>query len=210
MAQHFVPEWRRRKSAAFDLANNSSAKGTSITDLWGRPVEMYGNVNFSIYSAQACNARCRFCAEELRPASRGRELQQQRRVEADDGVYFEALQRCLEALRSAQPTISITGGEPSKDARLPRMLELCAGFASRRRSLSTNGSGLSFGLISICCVATRSAFGRVRSGRPGSLRRDRSIWCFSTLRTITPRGDAACATAAFLPAMIIRRAIPAS
>jgi molybdenum cofactor biosynthesis enzyme MoaA len=67
---------------------------------------------------------------------------QQRVVEADDGVYFDALERCLEALRPLSPTLSITGGEPSKDRRLPAILELCARFPAKRRSLTTNGSGL--------------------------------------------------------------------
>lgn len=142
MSAEFVPEWRRRKSAAFELVGNSTAGRTVELDLWGRPVSVYANANFSVYSAQVCNARCRFCVEELRPASRGRALGQQRTVERDDGLYFAALERSLEALRPLAPTISITGGEPSKDPRLPRILQLCAGFASKRRSLTTNGSGL--------------------------------------------------------------------
>jgi cyclic pyranopterin phosphate synthase len=138
----FVPEWRRRKSAAFDLAGNSTAGRSIELDLWGRPIFVYANANFSVYSAQVCNARCRFCVEELRPASRGRALVQQRTVEADDARYFTALEQSLEVLRPLGPTISITGGEPSKDPRLPRILALCARFPSKRRSLTTNGSGL--------------------------------------------------------------------
>jgi GTP 3',8-cyclase len=137
-----VLDWRRRKSAAFDLADNSTAGRTIELDLWGRPVSVYANANFSVYSAQVCNARCRFCVEELRPASRGRLLEQQRTVEEDDACYFAALERSLEVLRPLAPTISITGGEPSKDPRLPRILALCRQFPSKRRSLTTNGSGL--------------------------------------------------------------------
>ncbi|MFV8749375.1 radical SAM protein [Nannocystaceae bacterium ST9] len=138
----FEPHWRRRKSAAFDLAANSTAGGTLNLDLWGRPLEVYANANFSIYSAQTCNARCRFCVEELRPASRGRALAQQRTIEADDARYFAALERSLVELRPLAPTISITGGEPSKDPRMARILALCTRFPSKRRSLTTNGSGL--------------------------------------------------------------------
>ena len=79
-AGKFIDGWRRRKSAAFDLRENSSAGETLALDLWGRRHEVYGNANFSVYSAQTCNARCRFCVEELRPASRGRELTPQRTV----------------------------------------------------------------------------------------------------------------------------------
>jgi MoaA/NifB/PqqE/SkfB family radical SAM enzyme len=142
MNTQFVSEWRRRKSAAFDLAGNSTAGRTIELDMWGKPVSIYANANFSVYSAQTCNARCRFCVEELRPASRGRALEQQRTIEADDVSYFAALERSLELLRPLAPTISITGGEPSKDPRLPRILELCSKFPSKRRSLTTNGSGL--------------------------------------------------------------------
>ena len=37
-------------------------------------MQVYNNVNLSIYSGQTCNARCPFCVEELRPLSKGLEL----------------------------------------------------------------------------------------------------------------------------------------
>jgi len=142
MTAVFREHLRRNKSAAFDLKANSTAGHTIRFDLWGSEVEVYANANLSIYSAQTCNARCPFCVEELRPASRGMELAHQRTVEQDDGRYFEALGKTLQALRPLTPTFSITGGEPSKDARLPRILRTCAGFDSPRRTITTNGSGL--------------------------------------------------------------------
>ena len=138
----FVSQWRRRKSAAFDLHTNSSAGQAIALNLWGQARSIYANANFSVYSAQTCNARCRFCVEELRPASRGRALAQQRTVEPNERIYFAALEAALEALRPLAPTISITGGEPSKDPRLPKILALCSRYPSKRRSLTTNGSGL--------------------------------------------------------------------
>ena len=138
----FHEGWRRLKCRAFDLTDNSSAGGTVSFDLWGRQVEVYGNANFSVYSAQTCNAKCRFCVEELRPASRGHALALQKSVEQDDRRYLAALEECLEGLRPLRPTISITGGEPSIDPRLPRILELCAGYPAPRRTVTTNGSGL--------------------------------------------------------------------
>ena len=68
----FMEAWRRLKSRAFDLENNSTAKRVVEFELWGQPVRVYANANLSIYSAQRCNARCHFCVEELRPASRER------------------------------------------------------------------------------------------------------------------------------------------
>src|SRR4029077_13087040 len=115
----FDARLRRLKSKAFDLATNSSARRTVTFDLWGRPVRVYANANLSVYSAQACNARCPFCVEELRPASRGRELAVQKIVERDDARYLARLESVLEALRPLDPSVSVTGGEPSKDPRLP-------------------------------------------------------------------------------------------
>lgn len=139
---HFVPQWRAEQSEAFDLHGNSTARGTVTFDLWGRPVTAYANANLSIYSAQACNARCAFCVEELRPASRGVALDRQKIVEADDARYFAALDEVLDALKPLNPSVSVTGGEPSQDVRLPRILRSLQARDARKRTVTTNGSGL--------------------------------------------------------------------
>ena len=136
----FVELWRRRKSAAFDLASNSSAGRTVDLEVFGRRLRIYANANLSIYSAQACEARCPFCVEELRPASRGVRLE--KAGEPDEERYFGALRATLAALRPLDPSVSITGGEASRDPRLPRILRSLAGHGARRRTLTTNGSGL--------------------------------------------------------------------
>ncbi len=138
----FVDDYRRRKSAAFDLATNSTARAAVPVDLWGETVTVYANANLSLYSAQTCNARCAFCVEELRPASRGTLLQTQKTIETDDGRYFAALEEVLTALASFSPSVSVTGGEPSKDPRLPRVLRTIAAHDARKRTLTTNASGL--------------------------------------------------------------------
>lgn len=138
----FVEAWRRQKSAAFDLPANSTARRVVHFELWGRPVRAYANANLSIYSAQACNAKCPFCVEELRPASRGTQLGLQKRVERDDHRYFDKLERVLDALRPLDPSVSVTGGEPSIDPRLPVILRLLADRNARKRTMTTNGSGL--------------------------------------------------------------------
>jgi molybdenum cofactor biosynthesis enzyme MoaA len=136
----FNDAWRRQKSAAFQLDLNSTARQTIEIDLWGRRAQIYANANLSIYSAQKCNAACPFCVEELRPASRGVELVAQKAIESDDERYFDHLAQVLQALQPLRPSVSITGGEPSKDPRLPRILR--ATEAQRQRTLTTNGSGL--------------------------------------------------------------------
>jgi len=138
----FVPDWRTLQSAAFDLHANSTARDTVTFDLWGQPVTAYANANLSIYSAQACNARCAFCVEELRPASRGVALERQKTIETDDERYFGALEATLLALKPLNPSVSVTGGEPSLDTRLPRILRTLQAQGARKRTLTTNGSGL--------------------------------------------------------------------
>ncbi len=137
-----IPEWRRAKSAAFDLERNSTGRRTIPVDFWGATRPVYANANFSVYSAQACNARCTFCVEELRPASRGGALAMQKSVESDDERYFAALEEVLRTVRPLDPSVSVTGGEPSKDPRLPRILRTIAACGGRRRTVTTNGSGL--------------------------------------------------------------------
>jgi MoaA/NifB/PqqE/SkfB family radical SAM enzyme len=137
----FQESWRRQKSRAFDLYANSTARRAITFPLWGRSITAYANANLSIYSAQRCNARCPFCVEELRPASRGKSLRAQKQIERDDARYFRRLEETLDALRPLAPTLSITGGEPSKDPRLPRILECVAKMPAKRKTLTTNGSG---------------------------------------------------------------------
>ena len=138
----FRPEFRADPRGAFDLWRTATGRGTVPIELQGRRYLAYKNLNFSVYSGQRCNARCGFCVEELRPLSRGRELAAQRTVEVDDARYFERLEAALDAVAPLNPSVSITGGEPSLDPRLPRLLETLALRGSRKRTLTTNGSGL--------------------------------------------------------------------
>jgi GTP 3',8-cyclase len=138
----FVDAWRRQKCRAFDLERNSTAREIVEFELWGQPVRIYANANLSVYSAQTCNAHCRFCVEELRPLSRGGELTAQKQVERDDARYFSRLNEALCALRPLNPSVSVTGGEASKDPRLPEILSTLAAHNGRKRTLTTNGSGL--------------------------------------------------------------------
>ena len=88
---------------------SAPAVPTVPVDFWGDRRDVYANANLSMYSAQACNARCAFCVEELRPASRGTELAAQKTVEDDDGRWFHALERVLDVLqRDLRPSVSVT------------------------------------------------------------------------------------------------------
>ncbi|MGH9760245.1 MAG: radical SAM protein, partial [Blastocatellia bacterium] len=100
----FIDSWRRRKSAAFDLARNSTGGRTVEIDFQGVSRAVYSNANLSVYSGQTCNARCPFCVEELRPASRGSSLGFQKDVESEGELYFTALENALDILQELNPS----------------------------------------------------------------------------------------------------------
>ncbi len=138
----FNYEWRNARSTLFELEKNSTTGQAIPFDFWGKAARIYTNANFSIYSAQKCNARCAFCVEELRPSSRGTELAVQKIIEQEDSRYFGALHAVLQLLAPLRLSVSLTGGEASKDRRLPRILEELKPFFPRKLTLTTNGSGL--------------------------------------------------------------------
>lgn len=141
-ARPFRADWRAAKSRAFDLVGNSTGGGVRPIGFWNQTRPVYANANLSIYSGANCNARCPFCIEEVRPASRGGRLAVQRRIEADDARYFGALDTVLDALAPLDPSVSITGGEASIDPRLPEILVRLKKRRPRKLVLTTNGSGL--------------------------------------------------------------------
>ncbi|HME50835.1 MAG TPA: radical SAM protein [Candidatus Lokiarchaeia archaeon] len=140
----FDPFLRRWKQAAFSIKGSSTAKHTV---LWRDPVnaarfrEVYGNFNFSIYSAATCNGNCPFCVEKVRPASRGLSLVEVKKC-IDDKSYFTALEKALDFVRPLDPSVSITGGEPSIDPRLSSIIEMIIQRGFRKSTITTNGSGL--------------------------------------------------------------------
>lgn len=139
-------ELRARKSREFDLQRDSSARSTVLIRFGDEIRSVYSNANFSVYSAQRCNAKCGFCVEELRPASRGIDLERSRAQaqarELGDDEYFSALRRAAAAIAPGRFTLSVTGGEPSKDRRLSRIFSELKAFPFRRRTLTSNGSGM--------------------------------------------------------------------
>lgn len=138
----FKPLWRREKADIFNLHEHSTGGAAVALDLWGNSIRAYNNANLSIYTAQECNAACPFCIERLRPESRGRSLEKQKAKERNDEVYFSNLNQVLAALKQLNVSVSITGGEPSKDPRLPRILDCIRDNGMRKRTMTTNGSGL--------------------------------------------------------------------
>ncbi len=136
------PEYRQYKQTIFDLRTNSTTKSLINWNVNGKTYKVYSNVNLSIYSGQECNGNCSFCVEQLRPLSRGRTLKSQKIQISDDKKYFKLLEATLRETKQLKPSISITGGEPSKDHRLNKILKYITKYNMRKRTMTTNGSGL--------------------------------------------------------------------
>ena len=94
----------------------------------------------SIFTDDYCNADCKFCVAQLRFENKGL-MYKKRKIYSDD-EYFNRLEYVLNYLKPINPSVSITGGEPTKSKRLPQILELINKYGYRKRTLTTNGSGL--------------------------------------------------------------------
>lgn len=106
----------------------------------GLQKKVYSNVNLSIFTDDYCNANCKFCVAQLRFENKG-QMYKKDKIQNDD-LYFQRLEYILKYIKPLNPSISITGGEPTKSKRLITILELINKYGYRKRTLTTNGSGL--------------------------------------------------------------------
>lgn len=105
----------------------------------GKDRRVYSNMNVSIMIDDYCNADCKFCVAQLRYENVGK-LYSKPKLKHDD--YIKQVDYLLNYLKPLNPSISITGGEPTKSSKLPEVLELINKYGYRKRTLTTNGSGL--------------------------------------------------------------------
>lgn len=106
----------------------------------GKQKSVYNNANLSIFVNESCNANCKFCVDQLRFEGKGKKFVKGRI--SDDEEYFARLEEVLATLQPLNTSISITGGEPTKSPRLPRIIKLVSKYNFRKRVITTNGSGL--------------------------------------------------------------------
>lgn len=101
---------------------------------------VYKNFNFSVFVDDFCNADCKFCVAQLRYSHR-KELYEKKHIE-DDDEYIRRLDYIFSLIRPLNPSISITGGEPTLSRRLDKVIKLIDEYDFRKRTITTNGSGL--------------------------------------------------------------------
>jgi len=109
-------------------------------DVGGREYLVYDNVNLSIFLTDSCNADCKFCVAKLRYLNHGEQFIKP--CIKNDDVYYEQLDKILHIVKPLNPSISLTGGEPTISHRLPKVLEILDSHNVRKRTITTNGTGL--------------------------------------------------------------------
>lgn len=101
---------------------------------------VYGNVNLSIFLTDKCNGDCKFCVAQLRYINDGSEYVKPSINDIKE--YFYKLNQVLDVVKPLNPSLSLTGGEPTIDPKLPTILKILDKHNVRKRTLTTNGSGL--------------------------------------------------------------------
>lgn len=109
-------------------------------DFEGKKRRVYGNVNFSIFVDDYCNADCKFCVAQLRYENIAMAYKKPK-IE-DDEEYFRRLDEVLSYVAPLNVSVSITGGEPTLSPRFKRIIELVDKHNIRKRTITTNGSAL--------------------------------------------------------------------
>ena len=101
---------------------------------------VYKNFNFSIFVDDYCNADCKFCVAQLRYSQK--KLMYCKKHIEDNDLYLKRLDEILKIVRPLNPSISITGGEPTLSPIITDILKLIDKYDFRKRTITTNGSGL--------------------------------------------------------------------
>lgn len=105
-------------------------------ELAGKTYDVYSNVGLTIYVTNRCNSDCSFCMNKYEENFLcSKEIQ-------NDEEYLSRLEYILQILKPINPSIMITGGEPTKSRRLPEVIKLVHKYGYKLRSFSTNGTGL--------------------------------------------------------------------
>lgn len=134
--ENFNKEYRYKRQECYDINKYDLID----FDFEGVKKRVYKNFNFSIFTDDYCNADCKFCVAQLRFENRGQLYNKCKIV--DDIEYMDRLEEVLTKIRPLNPSISITGGEPTRCKRLIDIIELVNKLGFRKRTITTNGSCL--------------------------------------------------------------------
>lgn len=102
--------------------------------------KVYKNFNFSIFVDDYCNADCKFCVAQLRYQHKNAIYQKEHIKDKDK--YLNRLEEVLKMIRPLNPSVSLTGGEPTLSPIFVDIVKLIDKYNFRKRTITTNGSGL--------------------------------------------------------------------
>ncbi len=127
----FEPVWMP-KTETHDVEKYSIKQ----MEIAGKKRYVYSNVGLTIYVTNRCNSDCSFCMNKFEENFLcSKEIM-------DDEEYLRRLDYILGLLKHLNPSVMITGGEPTKARRLPEVIKLVHKYGYVLRSFSTNGTGL--------------------------------------------------------------------
>lgn len=127
---------RYTRQKDFDIKN----KRLLDFDFEGKKRKVYDNCNLSIFVDDYCNADCKFCVAQLRYENISRAYEKPKIEDNDE--YYRRLDEVLTYIEPLNVSVSITGGEPTVSPKLIKILELIDKHNMRKRTITTNGSGL--------------------------------------------------------------------
>ncbi|MBB1570240.1 radical SAM protein [Arachnia rubra] len=101
---------------------------------------VYKNFNLSVFVDELCNADCPFCVSLLRYEHKS--LIYAKQKISSDAEYEKRLYEVLEAIRPLNPSVSVTGGEPTILPRTYIIAKALRELGFRKKTITSNGSGL--------------------------------------------------------------------
>lgn len=126
---------RSKRQEVFN-PNEKDFKMLELDENWS----VYHNANMSIHVTDKCNADCGFCIAHLRYLNEG--LTYLKPEIEDEEKYYQRLDEILKLTKFINPSVSITGGEPTVSKKLPNILKILSSHDVRKRTITTNGTGL--------------------------------------------------------------------
>ena len=126
--QHDMTDWDLNNYETIDVTFNNKKR------------KLYKNFNFSIFVDDYCNADCKFCVAQLRYQHKNQMYNKQHIKDKDE--YLNRLDFVLQQIRPLNPSISLTGGEPTLSPIFVDILKLVDKYNFRKRTVTTNGSAL--------------------------------------------------------------------
>ena len=129
-------DYRYKRQELFDITK----KDLIPFSFEGKNRLVYSNVNLSIFLTDYCNAGCSFCVAKLRYLVDKNEYLKP--TIEDDELYYERLEYMLKTVAPLNPSVSLTGGEPTYSHRIKRIMEMLNKYNIRKKTITTKGTFL--------------------------------------------------------------------